>query len=98
MSKEPENKPQEPENNVEVTPEWAKQLQESLSQLPQQIKEALAPKEPDPVPDPEPQDPNNPIEIPLPQPPEPEPQPQPEPVEDPEPEPPKKKSLLKWLF
>ena len=43
----------EPNNNpVEVTPEWAKELQESLSRLPQQIAEALTP-EPQQDPSPE---------------------------------------------
>lgn len=92
--------PNEPNNeNVEVTPEWARELQESLSRLPQQIAEALNPApQQDPEPSPEPQDPTEPIEIPLPQPPEPQDPPLPEPMQDPEPAPPKRKSLREWFF
>lgn len=84
----------EPKNEgLEDVPAWAKQLQESLSSLPDRIKEALTP---DPEPEPDPQEP---VVIPAPQPPEPEPKPQPEPVQDPEPEPkPKRKSLLDYLL
>lgn len=84
----------EPKNEErEEVPEWAKRLQESLSSLPDRIKEALTP---DPEPEP---DPGKPQEIPLPQPPEPEEPPQPEPQPEQEPEQkPKKKSLLQFFL
>lgn len=83
-----------PENpnpeNREEEPAWAKNLRESLTELPQRIKEALTPEEPA-EPEPEPN------KIPVPQPPEPEPIPEPEPTE-PEPEPEPKKSRAKSLM
>lgn len=84
----------EPKNEErEEAPEWAKRLQESLSSLPDRIKEALTP---DPEPEP---DPGKPQEIPLPQSPEPEEPPQPEPQPEKEPEQkPKKKSLLQFFL
>ena len=82
------------EEQKEVVPEWAKNLQESLSQLPQQIKEALTPEAPE---EPEQQ----PLEIPVPQPQHQDPPPQPEEIDpqpEPEPEKPKKRNFLDWLL
>ena len=86
--------PKEKENPVkEETPEWAKNLQESLNSLPEKLSEILKPKDPDP----EPEDPSKPKEIPVPEIPQPE-TPEPEPLPDPEPETPKKKKFLDWLL
>ena len=88
MSEETKNEPIEKEE----TPEWAKNLEQKLADLPSRLKEVLTPEAPPP---------NQPIEIPLPQEPEPPevPKPQEVEVEPPqEPEKPKKRRLLDWLL
>ena len=86
--KSPKKNEPQPEEQKEVTPEWVKNLQESLDSLPDRIKEALTPDLPDP-------DPDKPVEIPAPQPLPVEEPPQPEEVLQ---EKPKKKSFLDFLL
>ena len=94
MSEEIKNPTEENPNteneNKEVTPEWAKNLQESLNNLPERIREAMTPAEPE-----EPED--NPQEIPVPQPPQEEEPPTPVEVETPQEEEPKKSKVKKFL-
>ena len=82
----------------EEAPEWVKDLQTAITDLPSRLKEALSPeRSPEsPTQDPPPQ--NQPVEIVLPQQPEPEPQPEPEQVTEPEQEPKKKRNFLGWLL
>ena len=97
-----ENTNPETEVKKEETPEWAKELKETLSDLPNKLKEVLTPAQEQPQ---EAPPANQPVEIVLPQAPEQE-QPQPHEVEQPQEQPPqeeeerpkKKRSFLDWLM
>ena len=90
------NENQNPETVKEETPEWAKQLQETLTDLPHRLKEVLTPPQQEAPPA------NQPVEIVLPQQPEQEEPPQPQEVELPQEEKqqeqPKKRKFLDWLL
>lgn len=90
MPNEPTNNPN---NETEVAPEWAKNLENSLSNLTETLKNLFPQQEQTPE--------NQPLEIPLPEVPEqdhPQPEEVPQPEQEQEQEKPKKRSFLDWIL